>query len=181
MIDDDPNPEALAEQALQAYSRSEYANALRLFTTAREGFQSLDQKRRAAEMSNNICVCLLELNRAQEALVAVEDTPTVFRETGERLLEAQAYGNRAMASAVLGRSEAAQRDYRSAARLFRDLGDEEGLQYTMQALSKLQLEAGQPMQALDSMQSAMSSRKGRSWRDRMLSWLFNLPRRLFGR
>jgi tetratricopeptide (TPR) repeat protein len=132
-------------------------------------------------MSNNLCVCLLQLDRAQEAFEAVRDTPTVFHNEGDIVLKAQALGNRAMARAALGQSAEAEADYRAAAELFREAGHEEGLQYTMQALSKIRLQQGRPMEALHAMQSVLDSKKKSSLRDRFLAWLFKLPARLFNR
>jgi tetratricopeptide (TPR) repeat protein len=181
LIEGMADPEKLAEQALSAYNAGQYEQALEGFTQAHDQFQALNQRLRAAEMSNNLCVCLLELNRAQEALATVRDTPSTFHDEGEYLLKAQALGNRAMAKAALNRSAEAEADYRAAAALFSELDHQEGLQYTMQALSKLQLQHGRPMEALDAMQSMLDSKDKPSLRDRVLSWLFKLPLRFLNR
>jgi tetratricopeptide (TPR) repeat protein len=173
--------EELAEQALSAYRAADYEQALKSFSAARDSYKVDGNPRRAAEMSNNLAVCLLELDRPDEALSCVQDTPTIFHNEGDLLLKAQALGNRAMAKEALGQGTEAEADYRAAADLFRELGHNEGLQYTMQALSKLQLKEGRTMEALNAMQSVLDSKEKLSLRDRFLSWLFKFPLRFLGR
>jgi tetratricopeptide (TPR) repeat protein len=175
------SPDKLAERALVAYKAGDYAQAVQDFSTARELFLTADLQLRAAEMSNNLCVCLLQLDQAQSALDIVRDTPAIFQQEGNLLLKAEALGNRAMAKASLGQYPEAEADYVAAARLFQDIDHQEGLQYTMQALSKLQLQQGRPIEALDAMQSGLSAKAKPSLRDRLLSWLFKIPRRFIGR
>ncbi|MCK5317447.1 MAG: hypothetical protein KAJ55_06005, partial [Anaerolineales bacterium] len=59
--------------------------------------------------------------------------------------------------------------------------DQETRSYILQALSRLQLRGGKPFDALTSMQGALDSQPRRSWRDRILRKLFDLPARLLGR
>jgi tetratricopeptide (TPR) repeat protein len=181
LIEHMADPDNLAEQARSAYNAGQYQKALEGFAQARDQFQASNLRLRAAEMSNNICVCLLQLDRAHEALAAVRDTPSIFHDEGDLLLKAQALGNRAMAKAALNQSAEAEADYRKAAELFRELNHQEGLQYTMQALSKMQLQHGRPMEALDAMQSVLDSKDKPSLRDRFLSWLFKFPLRFLNR
>ena len=173
--------EKLAEQALSAYQAGDYERAVRNFSEAHDAFKVDGNPKRAAEMSNNLCVCLLQLGRTAEALSSVQNTPTIFHNEGDFLLKAQALGNRAMAKEALGHRAEAEADYRAAADLFRELGHNEGLQYTMQALSKLQLKEGRTMEALNAMQSVLDSKEKSSLRDRFLSWLFKFPLRFLGR
>jgi tetratricopeptide (TPR) repeat protein len=175
------DPENIASQALEAYQAGKFERAVKKFSIARDLFQTAGDARRAAEMSNNLCVCLLQLNRAQEAFSVVRETPTVFHNEGDLVLKAQALGNRAMARAALGQTAEAEADYRAAADLFREAGHEEGLQYTMQAISKIQLQQGRPMEALNAMQSVMDSKARPTLRDRFLSWLFKFPLRFLNR
>ncbi len=176
-----PDPEVLAEQALADYNAGDFDRASLGFSNAHDLFLASDNLLRAAEMSNNLCVCLLELDRTSEALAAVRDTPITFHNEGELLLKAQSLGNRAMARAALGQAAEAESDYRAATDIFRELGHGEGLQYTMQALSKIQLQQGRPMEALNAMQSVLDSKSKPSLRDRLLSWLFKFPMRFLGR
>jgi tetratricopeptide (TPR) repeat protein len=175
------NPEELAEQALEAYQAGDYERAVQEFADARDLFQASGNKLRAAEMNNNLSVCLLQLDQVEEALAAVRETPNVFHNEDAILLKAQALGNRAMAKAALGQSAEAEADYRTAAKLFSEIGDEEGLQYTMQALSRIQLQQGRPIEALHAMESVLDAKTKPSLRDRFLSWLFKFPRRFLGR
>lgn len=181
MSEPNTNPDVLADQALANYKAGEFDRAAREFSSAHDLFFAAGDPLRAAEMNNNLCVCLLELGRPNEALAVVRETPMTFHNEGDLLLKAQALGNRAMVEAALGQMAAAEADYQSAASLFRDLGHEEGLQYTLQALSKVQLQRGRPMEALNTMQSVLDSKAKPSLRDRALSWLFKFPIRFFGR
>jgi tetratricopeptide (TPR) repeat protein len=175
------NPDHLGEQALSDYRAGNFARASRGFSTAIDQFDAAGEMTRSAEMKNNLSVCLLQLNQAKEALSVVRDTPTVFHNAGDLLQKARALGNRAMAKAALGQTNEAEADYRAAADLFRDLGQQEDLQYTMQALSRIQLQQGRPMEALNAMQSVLDSKERPSFRDRFLSWLFKFPMRFLGR
>jgi tetratricopeptide (TPR) repeat protein len=175
------DPEVLAEQAFKEYKSGNFDRAAQRFTAAHDQFLASGNKLRAAEMSNNLCVCLLEMDQASEALAVVRETPITFHKEGNQLLKAQALGNRAMAKTAMGQMAEAEADYRAAAELFRDLGHKEGLQYTMQALSKIQLQQGRTMEALNAMQSVLDSKSKPSIKERFLSWLFKLPMRFLGR
>lgn len=175
------NPQDIAGQAIAAYQAGDYDRAAQDFSTASELFENSGDQLRAAEMRNNLCVCLLQLDRPHEALEAVRDTPTIFHNEDALSLKAQALGNRAMAKAALSLASEAEADYRAAADLFRQLDEQEGLQYTMQALSRMQLQQGRPMEALHAMQSVLDAKARPSLRDRILKWLFEIPQRFVGR
>jgi tetratricopeptide (TPR) repeat protein len=175
------NPEILAERAHSDYRAGEFDRAAQGFSAASDHYQASGDPLHAAEMKNNLCVCLLQLDRADEALSVVRETPLIFHNANDMLQKARALGNRAMAKAALGQADEAESDYRSAADIFRNLGQEEDLQYTMQALSRIQLQQGRPMEALNAMQSVLDGKGRPSLRDRFLSWLFKFPMRLLGR
>ncbi|HSR48446.1 MAG TPA: hypothetical protein VLL77_10750 [Anaerolineales bacterium] len=151
--DEDPND--LESAALAAYRSGDLQRAADGFARSREVYAAGDDVVKAAEMGNNLCVVLLGLDRAREALEAVEGTGQVFEEAGLGLQAARAAGNRAAALAACGRMQPAIDGYQDAIRRFHALGARSEEADTLQALSRLQLQGGDPMAAAATAQVAL--------------------------
>ncbi len=174
-------PESLAQEALQSYQSGDLQAAIEQFTAARAAYAGEGDGLKEAEMANNLAVALLKAGRPQEAYDALEATPEVFQEAGAAKLEAQAYGNLGSALEALGDAAGAERSYSHAAQIFEKLGADEELGYTLQAISRLQLQRGRPFEALASMQVAVASSSKPRFIKRALGTILNLPRRLLNR
>lgn len=171
----------LEKQAMAAYEKSNWGLATLLFTQARDAFGDAGDELKSAEMSNNLCVALLQENRPEDAIAAVEGTWEVFHSIGDDLRAAQAHGNLAAAQEACGDFDSAEKAYGKAARLLEKAGDEEARAQTMTALSRLQLKRGKPLQAVSSMQSGLGGSSRLSIGKRFFRWVLSLPGRILKR
>ena len=175
------SPEKLSREALDAYQRGAYEDAVHGFTAARRKFLDRGDEINAAEAANNLSVVLLQMDQPHEALEAVQGTPEIFRNTGNQQMDAMALGNLAAALEATGEVRQAEECYLQALECLGESDDQETRSYILQALSRLQLRGGKPFDALTSMQGALDSQPRLSLRDRILRKLFKLPGRLLGR
>ncbi len=166
---------------MTAYREGRLEEAIDGFTAARQAFLAKGDQGKEAEMASNLSVALLQVGQPQEALEAVKDTPTVFLNLGDSSRAAQAYGNLGSALDACGDHDRAEVAYRHAIDLFANLGDTERHNYTLQALSRLQLRRGKPLEAVTTMQVGLDDRPSLNFRDRLLRRLLRLPFRLLGR
>lgn len=173
--------EGSAATARKYYQQGEFEAAARSFARAEDAYNASGMEARAAEMANNRAVALLQLSRHRQAYQALADTPEVFERAGEQQLAAQAYGNLAAALEGLDQWNEAEINYRRALELFEAVGDRESVAHTAKAYSRLQLRHGQALEAVTTMQGALSARGDPSLRERFLRWLLQLPSRLLGR
>lgn len=181
MTDSGSTPESLAQRALQDFRQGRFSDAVRGFGAARQLFGQAGDKAAAAEAANNLCVALLQARQPAEALRAVEGTPEVFDGLGDPKRAAQAVGNLASALDAVGDLAAAERTYQQALQRFSDLNDREAQATILSSLSQLQLRRGRPLEALATMQAGLAQKPRRSWRERWLRRLLDLPSRFLGR
>ncbi len=178
----DPNSaEYLSREALNAYQLEAYDDAVRGFQAAKREFLDRGDEINAAEAANNLSVVLLKMDRPYEALDAVKGTPEIFRRANINQREAMALGNLAAVLEATGEVKQAEEHYIQALTCLEECDDQETRSYILQALSRLQLRGGKPLDALTSMQGALDSQPRRNWRDRILRKLFDLPAQLLGR
>jgi tetratricopeptide (TPR) repeat protein len=176
-----PPPDHLEQQALSAFREGDLQAAIDAFLAARQRYLDQGHHSKAAEMGCNLAVSLLEAGRAEDALQAVEGIPEIFLDLGSENLAAQAFGNLGAALEANQRYQAAEAAYRNAADLFSKHGDIENSRYTLQALSRLQLRQGRPVEALTTMEAGLEGQTQLGLRDRLLRRLLKLPYRLFGK
>jgi tetratricopeptide (TPR) repeat protein len=175
-----PPPE-LAERGKKAYEKNLYSEALENFEAAKTGFQEARDVLNAAEMSNNLCVTLLQLDRNEEALQEVEPTPTLFLEHGDEARAAMAYGNLGLARDACGDRDGAIEALVEAVDRFQALGDEENLLHTAKVLSELRLRKGQAIEAVQTMQGGLEAQRGLGLKYRFLRKLLDIPSKILGR
>jgi tetratricopeptide (TPR) repeat protein len=128
-------------------------------------------------MANNLSVALSQIGRHQAALEVLEGTYLLFTELDELSKAAQALGNQAAAYEGLHQWVQAEALYLQAAERFQSLGEEENRRYTLQALSRIRLRLGRPMEAVSTMQGALEGSKS-GWRDRLIRKILALPGRI---
>jgi tetratricopeptide (TPR) repeat protein len=171
----------LERQAMTAYEAGNWAQAEIGFHEAHQAFQREGNRLKSAEMSNNLCVVLLQVDRPQEALEAVEGTCDIFAAEGDDLRTAQSYGNLASAREACGDLAGAEEAYRQAAQLLEKAGATDDRAQTLTALSRIQLKRGKALQAVASMQSGLDDSPRLSFGKRILRKILRLPLRLLGR
>ena len=160
---------------LSRYRAGDLAGAIRHFTQARIAYESAGDERKSCEVCNSLSVALVQAGRPAEGLAAVDGTPQRFDELGDPSSAAKAYGNLASAQEACGDLAAAEASFRLAANKFAELEDRENHNFTMKALSRLQLRRGQPLQAALSLQAALEDQPHLGLRDRWLLRLLKVP------
>jgi len=171
----------LENQAITAYREGRLEEAIDGFAAARQASLAKGNQGKEAEMASNLSVALLQAEQPQEALEVIKDTPTVFLNLGDMGRAALAYGNLGSALEACGDHDLAEVAYRHAIDLFANLGDTERHNYTLQALSRLQLRRGKPLEAVTTMQIGLDDQPNPNLRNRLLRRLLRLPFRLLGR
>jgi tetratricopeptide (TPR) repeat protein len=181
MTESETSPDELERLALESYRAGQYEQSIERYSLARECYLKDQHSSKAAEIANNLCVVMLAAKQPQAALELVRDTPDYFLSQGDENLAAQAFGNLASALEACGQTSAAERAYHQAIELFGKIDDSENYCATLQALSRLQLRQGKPLDALSTMQSGLETMPKARPRDRLLRQLLNWPFRLIGR
>ena len=160
---------------LACYRAGDLEGAIYHFTQARLAYESAGHEQKSCEVRNSLSVTLVQAGRPAQALAAVDGTPQQFDELKDPSNAAKAYGNLASAQEACGDRAAAEASYRLAADRFAALGDLEHHNFTMRALSQLQLRRGQPLQAALSLQAALEDQPNLGLRDRWLLRLLKVP------
>lgn len=165
---------------MAAYRAGRLEEAAREFARAESGFAQQGDRLQQAEMANNRAVVLLALGRPSEARAAAAGTEEVFLAAGDKSRAGKALGN--LAAALEGESEwgGAESAYRRAIACFTEAGDDESRAHTLQALSRLHLRRGRPLEAVAAMDAGLEARPAGISR-RFLRWLIGLPSRFLGR
>lgn len=165
---------------MAAYRAGRLEEAAREFARAESGFAQQGDRLQQAEMANNRAVVLIALGRPSEARAAAAGTEEVFLAAGDKSRAGKALGN--LAAALEGESEwgDAESAYRRAIACFTEAGDDESRAHTLQALSRLHLRRGRPLEAVAAMDAGLEARPAGISR-RFLRWLIGLPSRFLGR
>jgi tetratricopeptide (TPR) repeat protein len=129
------NATSIKEEGLELFRRDQLAEAAEKFQEAARLFEAEGQPVGAAEMLNNVCVVRLAEKNWEAALAAVQGTPKLFEQHGERLRQAQALSNLAAAHDGAGSLDQAAALYEQAIDLYKDLGDTENRAACWKALS----------------------------------------------
>ena len=181
MTSEIPSPWQLENQAITAFQEGRLEDAIDGFAAARQAFLATGNLEKEAETASNLSVALLQAEQPQEALKVIQDIPAVFLDLGDMGRAALAYGNLGSALEACGDHDLAEGAYRHAIDLFANLGDTEQHNYTLQALSRLQLRRGKPLEAVATMQIGLDDQENPNLLNRFLRRLLKLPFRLFGR
>jgi len=177
-MENQPTPRQQMAEGKDFYQKKQYDWAADSFKAAQLRFQADGDAPGAAEAANNLAVCLLQLDRAQQALEAVQDTPAVFQASGNTLLEGQAYGNLGMALEAVNRPEDALHAYQQSADCLLKVGERDSRSYVLSRISALQICTGKQVQALQSMESALENRSDLKPREKFLKSLLEKAGRL---
>jgi tetratricopeptide (TPR) repeat protein len=181
MTEQHKSPDELEKLALESYRSGRLEESIDRFTLARRKYIDQQNPSKAAEIANNLCVVMIAANQPQTALEMIQDTPEFFLSQGDELRAAQAYGNLASALEACDQNSAAEEAYYQALEFFEKQNETEDYTSTIQALSRLQLRQGKPLDALSTMQERLESMPKKRVRDRVLHRLLKWPFRLLGR
>jgi len=169
------DPQQLADEGQAEYSKGEYLSAARLFKAAADGFLAAGDELVAAEMANNCSVAFLKGGNAEAAFEAVMGTEIVFANKGDTLRQAMAIGNQAAALEKLKRVNEALAAYEKSAELLKEAGEFELRAYVLQAISSLQLQKGQYLEAYAKMLDGVMGLDKPNLKQRLLKSLMQVP------
>ncbi len=172
------SPADLEQRATAAYRRGELETARQEYEAARQAYLDAGNPPKAAEMANNLCVVLVALGRAREAVAVVQGTEKTFTQAGDPLNAARAAGNLAAALEAAGDLDRAEPAYERAIDGLHSAGDRSGESQTWQALSRLQLRRGDALAAAASAQAALNTNPKPGLVRRFLRGMVNLANRL---
>jgi len=165
----------ISKKGKAAFEAGHFEEADSLFFEAQQSYEQAGDKLMAAEMKNNRCVALLQLDKAEEALEVAANTDHLFQEAGDQQRQAIAVSNQASALEALKRYPEAIEKYQQASDLLKELDEKEMRTYVLKSLAALQLKTGEQLQSLATMQAALESKKKLSLREKFLKRLLKMP------
>ncbi len=168
-----------AREGESHFAAGRYAQAVQAFSQAEAWFAEHDRPVQAAEMRANRGVALLQQGEAQAAYEVLRDLPAFFAQHDDTRRAGLAWGNLAAALEALGRRDEAVEAYRTAWRLLEEAGDGDAVAYVAQALSRLQLQAKRPLDALVTYDQGLAASSRRL--HQLVRRLLRAPFRLSGR
>ncbi len=149
---------------------------LKYFKQALAGYQSNNEILFAAEVANNLSVCYLKSGKSQQALDVVSGTDQVFASANDIKHQAIALANQAAALEGLRKFDQALEKYEESSRLFKETGTNlEERVMVLQSLSELHMKMGHQLDAMATMQIALSYKKKPSFIERFLKKLLKIP------
>ena len=175
------SPEALKQEAEQAYKNEEYLSAAKSFEAAADGYKHNNEQLEAAQMLNNASVAYLLADYPESALETALNTDEYFAEIGDKKHQAIALGNQAAAYEALSRLEEAAESYQASSDLLKEIGDQELRPTVMQSLSAVQLRLGRKMEALVTMQAGMDEINNPSLKEKLIKKILRSPFSYFNR
>jgi len=174
-------PGQLCSKAQQLYREGNYLQAADVFAQAASAYANQQNHLMQAEMQNNRSVAFLQGGQPHSAWEAASGTHQVFLEGNDFRRAAMAYGNQAAALEALGKTKDAVQCYERSADLFEQVGDKELNATVLQSLSNAQVRSGRRIDALFSMQAALSKKGHLTLKERVLKRLLKVPVQLMQR
>jgi len=168
----------LLKRAEESYHTGRFPEAAGLFEQAARQYSQDGDVLKAAEMANNRSVALLKAGDAKGALEAAGGTEQVFSQAGDVRRQALAIGNQAAALEALNQLNEALSRYQQSSTLLKQVGDEENRAAVLKSISALQIRTGHQLEALASMDAALSNQKKLSFQERFLKKLMDIPMRM---
>ena len=166
--------QSLSNGAEKVFRAGKFAQAAELYSQAL-GLCPPGDRLRAAELSNNRSVALLQAGDASGALRAAEGTDVVFAQFGDTRRQALALGNQAAALDALGETGKALDLYTRCSDLLKQAGDNESRAAVLKSISALQVRTGRHLEALASMDAALNNQPRRTVKERFLKKLLDIP------
>lgn len=167
-------------KATRLFEKGKYEEAATIFVEASAAYEKEGTGDLAAEMRVNLGLAQRELGDFEAAINEMQAGLAYFRETEDRLREAQTLGNMALAYSKAEDEEQAQTMYRDAARIFREIGEDEYYGETILALADMQFRSGNLMEALATFEVGLEHIRNKNHRQKMMKQLLVLKNRLSG-
>ncbi|HEX2981757.1 MAG TPA: hypothetical protein VHO48_15965 [Anaerolineaceae bacterium] len=174
-------PQEFCQAGKDAFGEGEYAAAAELFQKASDLYASQSAPLDAAEMRNNRAVALLKAGQNTTAWEALRGSDEIFAQAGDLRRQGMALGNMGSALEALKRNEEALLAYSRSADLLKQAGENELRANVLRSISALQMKTGKQLEALASMDAALSNEKRPSLKDRLLHKLLKIPFKMMNR
>lgn len=175
-----PTADEWKDKGVAEYLRGDYELAAESFRQAIAQYEQDGVADMVAEMQVNLGLTLHALGQHDEALQQMGLGHAVFVQMDDRRRTAQALGNMARVYAATGNSEQALTNYREAAAIFQELGDEEHYGQTVLAIADLELRSGQIMKAAATYEVGLEYLKHPNARQKLMKKLLALRNRFTG-
>jgi tetratricopeptide (TPR) repeat protein len=170
--------QTLVPRGEKAFRAGKFAEAAELYQELIGLYSQSGDVVKAAEMANNRSVALLQAGQAQAALEAAEGTDKVFSLAGDVRRQALAIGNQAAALEALNRLDDAMNRYLQCNDLLKQVGDPDNRASVLKSISALQIRTGRQLEALASMDAALTNQKKLTLKERFLKKLLDIPMRM---
>jgi len=151
--------ESIKQQAITAYNRKRYEEAIEGFKLCLTHFESLGDELGMAEARNNLSVTHLGMKQAELAYEEVSGTDAIFAKHGDRKRQGMAIANTAAAVEALNRREEALSLYEQVLEIFAELGEKEMRASILRRVADLQLKTRRGYQAIASMEAAYDQKE----------------------
>lgn len=167
-------------KATRLFEKGKYEDAAEVFNEALAAYEQEGTGDLAAEMRVNLGLAKRELGDFEAAISEMQAGLAYFKETEDRLREAQTLGNMALAYSKAEDEEQAQTMYREAAQIFREIDEDEYYGETVLALADMQFRSGHLMEALATFEVGLEHIRNKNHRQKMMKQLLVLKNRLSG-
>ena len=175
------HPAQSEEEGKTLFRAGKFLQAAEAFSMAASSYLDQGNNSQAAEMRNNQAVALLKAKDPHQALEALQGTHELFLTGGQDLNAAMALANQATALEDIGDPVEALTLFNEAARLFKELAEQEMYLQTMQSISRIKFKQRNIPGALVSMQEGLDELKKPSLRQKLLRNLLKLPQNFLER
>lgn len=173
MSNSDAEISSVVNDAKDLFASKKYGLAIEIFRSALKFYETHSDPLHAAEMKNNISVCLNLEGKAQEALQAAQGTDLIFEQAGDKHRQALALGNQASALEDLKQLGEALELYEKSNELLKQIGEKEYRAIILKRISTLQLKHGRKLESLASMNAALQVEPTPTGKERSIKNILN--------
>lgn len=170
----------LQNKGIRLFEKGKFAESAELFVEAIETYGQEGDEKKVAEMRVNLGLAKREQGDYEAAIGEMQTGLAYFQEHQERLLEAQALGNMALTYLRAEDPEQAETMYREAARIFRELKENQFYGETIFALGDMLFRSGKLLEALAVFEIGLENVRDKSQRQKIMKNLLVLKNRIMG-
>lgn len=167
-------------KGIRLFESGKYQEAAETFAAAIAAYREEGNEQLASEMRVNLGLAKRELGDYEAAVTEMQGGLLHFQQNGDKLHEAQTFGNMALAYLRADNHEQAETMYREAARLFREIGEDGYYGETILALGDMLFRAGKLLEALAIFEIGLDHIKEKNQRQKVMKQLLVLKNRISG-
>jgi tetratricopeptide (TPR) repeat protein len=126
-------------------------------------------------MANSRGVALMQINRLEEALQAIEGTDAFFASVGDKKRQAMALGNKGSALEKMKRYDEALAAYQECADIFKEIGEHDLRAPVLKSISALQFRSGKPIEAVIKLDAGLNEQENPNTAQSILKKIISIP------